>query len=205
MSMTEQLKIHPRTSALIVLDLQRIIVEGEAGPPTAAEKEALLSRNARLIAGARSAGMRVIYVRNGFRKGYPEVSSRNKAFASIRERDRFPDDAEGSQIHPAVAPHPDDVVITKHRVSAFYGTELDMILRANGIDTLVLAGIASSRVVLSTLRYAADADYALFVAHDCCSDSDPDVHELLVKKVFVRAGMVLSADEILAVLNGRPL
>jgi nicotinamidase-related amidase len=201
--MNEPLDIQPRTSALIVLDLQRIIVEGSAGPPTAAEKEALLSRNARLIAGARRAGMRVIYVRNGFRKGYPEVSSRNKAFSSIRERDRFPDDGEGSQIHPAVAPDPDDVVITKHRVSAFYGTELDMILRSNGIDTLVLAGIATSRVVLSTLRYAADADYSLCVAHDCCSDSDPDVHELLVKKVFVRAGTVATSDQILAELTSR--
>lgn len=195
-----QLEIHPRTSALIVLDLQRIIVDGSAGPPTPAEKEALLGRNARLIAGARRAGMRVIYVRNGFRKGYPEVSSRNKAFASIRETDRFPDDGEGSQIHPAVAPQSDDVVITKQRVNAFFGTALDMILRSNGIDTLVLAGIATSRVVLSTLRYAADADYALFVAHDCCSDSDPDVHEMLVKKVFVRAGTVATGDEILAAL-----
>jgi nicotinamidase-related amidase len=195
--MTDQLSIDPKTSALLVLDIQRIIIEGEAGPPTAAEKEAFLSRNARLIAGARSAGMRVIYVRNGFRKGYPEVSSRNKAFSSIRERDRFPDDAEGSQIHPAVAPHPDDVVITKHRVSAFVGTELDMILRANHIETLVLAGIATSRVVLSTLRYAADADYSLVVAHDCCSDSDPEVHRVVVEKIFTRAATVVTADAVI--------
>ena len=199
--MNEQIEIHPRTSALLVLDLQRIILDGDAAPPTAAEKEALLSRSARLIAGVRNAGMRVIYVRNGFRKGYPEVSSRNKSFSSIRQRDRFPDEGEGSQIHPAVAPLPDDIIITKHRVNAFFGTELDMILRSNGIDTLVLAGIATSRVVLSTLRYAADADYALFVAHDCCSDSDPDVHEMLIKKVFVRAGTVASSDEILEALS----
>ena len=64
------------------------------------------------------------------------------------------------------------------------------------ILTLVLAGIATSRVVLSTLRYAADADYALFVAHDCCSDSDPDVHEMLIKKVFVRSGTVASSVAI---------
>ena len=144
--------------------------------------------------------MRVIYVRNGFRRGYPEVSSRNKSFELIRQTDRFPDDGEGSQIHPAVAPHSDDVVITKHRVNAFFGTELDMILRAHGIETLVLTGIATSRVVLSTLRYAADCDYGLVVAHDCCSDSDPDVHEILVKKVFVRAATVVTSDAILEAL-----
>jgi nicotinamidase-related amidase len=199
--MTEPLSIDPRASALVVLDIQKIILEGSAGPPSAAEKEAFLARNARLIASARAAGTRVIYVRNGFRRGYPEVSGRNKSFASIRQTDRFPDDGDGSRIHPAVAPHADDVVITKHRVSAFFGTELDMILRANGIETLILAGIATSRVVLSTLRYAADADYGIIVAHDCCSDSDPDVHEMLIKKVFVRAATVVTSDAVVEALG----
>ena len=199
--MTDTLAINPRTSALLVLDIQKIIFEGSAGPPTPAEKEAFLARNARLIAAARGAGMRVIYVRNGFRPGYPEVSGRNKSFASIRASDRFPDAGDGSQIHPAVAPHADDVVITKHRVNAFFGTELDMILRSNGIETLILVGIATSRVVLSTLRYAADADYGLIVAHDCCSDSDPDVHDILLKKVFVRAATVVTSDEVAQALR----
>ena len=202
--MTDTLSIDPRTSALLVLDIQKIILDGSAGPPTAAGKDAFLSRNARLIAAARGAGMRVIYVRNGFRRGYPEVSGRNKSFASIRQSDRFPDAGDGSQIHPAVAPQADDVVITKHRVSAFFGTELDMILRANGIETLVLVGIATSRVVLSTLRYAADADYGIVVAHDCCSDSDADVHEMLITKVFVRAATVVTSDAVLGALGQAP-
>jgi nicotinamidase-related amidase len=199
--MTDTLSLDPKASALVVLDIQKIILAGSAGPPSASEKEAFLARNARLIAAARSAAMRVIYVRNGFRRGYPEVSGRNKSFASIRQTDRFPDDGEGSQIHPAVAPQADDVVITKHRVSAFFGTELDMILRSNGIDTLVLVGIATSRVVLSTLRYAADADYRIVVAHDCCSDSDPDVHEILIHRVFVRAATVVTSDAVLEALG----
>jgi nicotinamidase-related amidase len=201
--MDNSMSINPHGSALLVLDMQKIILEGDAAPPSAAEKDALLSRTARLIAAVRGAGMRVIYVRNGFRRGYPEVSGRNKSFDSIRKRDRFPDDGDGSQIHPAVAPHADDVVITKHRVNAFFGTELDMILRANGIETLILVGIATSRVVLSTLRYAADADYGIVVAHDCCSDSDPDVHEMLIKKVFVRAATAVTSDAVLEALGRR--
>jgi nicotinamidase-related amidase len=201
--MKDTLCINPQASALLVLDIQKIILDGTAAPPSAAEKEAFLSRNARLIAAARGAGMRVIYVRNGFRRGYPEVNGRNKSFELIRRTDRFPDDADGSQIHPAVAPHADDVVIVKHRVNAFFGTELDMVLRSNGIETLVLAGLATSRVVLSTLRYAADADYGIIVAHDCCSDSDPDVHEILIKKVFVRAATVVTSDVVVEAL-GQP-
>jgi nicotinamidase-related amidase len=197
---TDKLTIDPRTSALLVLDLQVTIVNGPAGPASPAEKDALLAATARLIEGARRAKMRVIYVRNAFRPGYPEVSVRNKAMEAIREAHKFADGAAGNEIHPAVAPKPDEVIIGKHRVSAFAGTDLDMILRAHDIGTLILCGIATSRVVLSTLRYAADLDYRLAVAHDCCSDSDPEVHRVLVEKVFFRAGSVLTADEILGAL-----
>lgn len=72
----------------------------------------------------------------------------------------------------------------KHRMGAFSSTDLDMILRANGIQTLVLSGIATSGVVLSTLRYA--ADYRLVVVKDCCSDCDEEVHRVLLDKVFPR-------------------
>jgi nicotinamidase-related amidase len=199
--MVDKLDIDPRTSALLVLDVQQIIVEGSAGPASPAEKATLLERSARLIAASRSAAMRIIYVQNGFRAGYPEVHARNKAIETIREDHKFAPGAAGNEIHPAVAPRPDEVVVTKHRVSAFVGTDLELVLRANGIETLILIGIATSRVVLSTLRYAADADYRLLVAHDCCSDSDPEVHRVLVEKVFTRAAIVVTADEIISALG----
>jgi nicotinamidase-related amidase len=105
-------------------------------------------------------------------------------------------------VHPVLAPTPGDVVITKHRVSAFAGTDLEMVLRANGIDTLVLTGIATSGVVLSTIRHAADADYRLIVVADCCSDPDPEVHRVLVEKVFARPAMVTTADTVVGALTG---
>lgn len=107
--------------------------------------------------------MRVIYIVVGFRAGYPEVSLRNKSFGAVRGSGRFVEGSAGSEVHPAVAPKPGDVVVTKHRVSAFAGTDLDMVLRAGGVDTLALTGIATSGVVLSTIRHAADADYRLVV------------------------------------------
>ena len=85
----------------------------------------------------------------------------------------------GSDIHADVAPKDGDIVIMKHRVSAFTGTDLEMILRANEIDTLVLFGIATSGVVLSTLVDAADRDYRLTVIRDCCADTDAELHSCL--------------------------
>jgi nicotinamidase-related amidase len=94
------------------------------------------------------------------------------------------------EVHPTLTPKHGDVVVTKHRVSAFAGTDLEMVLRANGIETLVLAGIATSGVVLSTVRHAADSDYKLVVVEDCCSDRDAEVHRVLMEKVFPRQATV---------------
>src|SRR6185295_5047088 len=89
-------------------------------------------------------------------------------------------------IHPSVAPQEGDVVITKSRVNAFAGTDLELVLRANDIDTLVLFGIATSGVVLATTLAAADADYRLFVVKDCCADLDETIHACLMEKIFPR-------------------
>ena len=93
-------------------------------------------------------------------------------------------------IHPAVLPLAGEVVVGKHRVNALYGTALDLILRANTIDTLLILGYATSGVVLSTVRYAADLDYRLVVIEDCCADQDPDVHDFLTQTVGLELGKV---------------
>ena len=95
--------------------------------------------------------------------------------------------------HHALAPLAEEIVVTKHRVSAFAGTDLDLILRANGVETLILTGIITSGVVLSTLRHAADADYRLLVVGDCCSDRDEETHRVLLEKVFPWQATVTTA------------
>jgi nicotinamidase-related amidase len=185
--------VDPGTSALLVMDFQTAVVE-----MVATEHEGLLTRTAGLVERARDAGVRVIYVVVGFRAGYPELAPRNQTYAPIRANGRFADGAAGTEVHAAVAPRPGDVVVTKRRVSAFFGTDLDLILRAHGIETLVLAGIATSGVVLSTVRHASDADYRLVVVEDCCADRDPEVHRVLVDKVFARWTTVVKAEDVFA-------
>jgi nicotinamidase-related amidase len=88
-----------------------------------------------------------------------------------------------------------ELLVTKRRVSAFAGSDLDVVLRTKGIDALVLSGIATSGVVLSTLREAADLDFDLTVLSDGCADADPEVHRVLTEKVFVRQANVLTTQE----------
>jgi nicotinamidase-related amidase len=154
-----------------------------------------------VLAAARRARLPVIYIQVGFRKGYPEVSMRNQSFSAISQSGRFLLGEPDTDIHPAVEPHPGDLIVVKHRVSAFAGTDLETVLRAREVDTLILFGIATSGVVLSTIRHAADADYRMIVVRDCCLDRDDEVHRRLVEKVFPRQAIVLTADEILPALR----
>lgn len=121
-------------------------------------------------------------------------------FSRVKDHGLLAAGREGLDIHRAVAPRFGDVIVTKHRVSAFAGTDLDMILRANSIETLVLTGVTTSGVVQSTLCHAFDADYSLVVAADCCSERDEEVHLTLVEKVFTAQATVLSSRDIIAAL-----
>ncbi len=152
----------------------------------------LLIRAAGVLNQARNAGITVIYVQVGFRPKFPEISPRNASFSAVKTSEKYRQlfEGGGSTIHASVAPEADDIIVTKHRVSAFAGTDLDMILRVKDIDTLILFGISTSGVVLSTLRYAADADYRLIVIKDCCAEMDAEVHACLVDKVFPRQATV---------------
>ncbi|HEU0317832.1 MAG TPA: isochorismatase family cysteine hydrolase [Solirubrobacteraceae bacterium] len=175
-------------TALLVMDVQRAIVDRVGGSPE------LLDRLAAAIVAARAAAVRVIYVQIGFRPGHPEVSPRNRSFAALSGSGAFVADDPANAIHPAVAPQPGDLVVTKRRVSAFAGSDLDVVLRAGGIDRLVLTGIATGGVVLSTLRAAADLDFGLTVLADGCADADPEVHRVLLEKVFPRQAEVVALD-----------
>lgn len=105
-------------------------------------------------------------------------------------------DNESTAIHPDVAPAENEVVIVKRRVGAFSFTELEMIFRAQGIENLILTGVTTSRVVLSTVGQAFDLDYHLIVVNDYCADPDPDTNMFLLKKVLPQHAFVTSSSEI---------
>ncbi|MGW0735706.1 cysteine hydrolase family protein [Streptomyces sp. NPDC002851] len=119
-------------SALLVMDVQRDIVA------LADDGSGYLDRLRGAIDGARAAGIPVIYVVVGLRPGLPEVGPRNRALTAAAQAGLFTEGEPGTAIHDAIAPRDGDVVVTKRRGSAFSGSDLDLVLRARGIDSLVL-------------------------------------------------------------------
>jgi nicotinamidase-related amidase len=182
-------------TAVLIMDYQNDIVNG-----VASSQPQLLDRAAAVLSGARLAGLPVIYVVVRFRPGYPEISDRNKIFRSLKEAGRLGEGTPGTEIHVRVAPQPHEVIVTKRRVGAFSTTDMESVLRAKNVTSLVLLGIATSGVVLSTIRWAADADYEIMVLEDCCADGDEEVHRVLTQKVFPRQGMVVQSQDFLQAL-----
>lgn len=186
--------LDPARTALLVMDLQNGIV---GRYPHADD---VVERTASLIDRVRAAGATVGYVRVGLTEAEAAaVPATNRIFASATGRGL---DADGpaTQIDDRLAPSPQDLVVRKRRVGAFSTTDLDDRLRERGIDTLALTGIATSGVVLSTVREAADRDYRVLVVEDLCLDNDPEAHAVLVGKVFPRQAEVLDSAALAALL-----
>ncbi|MGE3956179.1 MAG: cysteine hydrolase family protein [Vicinamibacterales bacterium] len=163
----------------------------------------LIARAAGVLAQARAAGMPVVHIVVRFRPGHPEVGTRG-LFAGIKAMNGLVEGTPGAEICEPLAPAPGEVVCTKRRVGAFSGSDLDTVLRATGRTHLVLLGIATSGVVLSTIRAAADLDYTMHVVSDCCADADPEVHRVLMDKVFPRMATPIGAAEFAAAVSARP-
>ena len=131
----------------------------------------------------------------GFRQNMVEISKNNKGFISAKERLGGTDMNVYMKIDPSLPPLENEPVVIKRRVSAFAGSDLEVVLRAQGIGHMVLTGIATSGVVLSTLREAADKDYRITVLADCCGDADEEVHRVLTTKIFPRQAEVATLEE----------
>jgi nicotinamidase-related amidase len=162
-------------SALLCLDFLAEIVANLPDPGVA-------ERAAEAAGSARAQGLPVLHVAVGFRPGYPEVSADNAVFSAAAERGLL----VNAGFHPAMEPEDGDQVLTKRRVSAFIGSDLEVMLRSLGVRELGICGISTSGTVLASARAAADLDYRVTVLSDCCADFDDEVHALLMERVLAR-------------------
>jgi nicotinamidase-related amidase len=167
------------------------------------DSDALIARAAQAIDLVRARGGYVGYVRVAFTEAdlqnIPPTSSMGARIPAGPQA--FHDESPTTQIDERVAPRDGDIMVRKTRVGAFSTTDLAQQLADRGIDTLILAGISTSGVVLSTVRDGADRDYALYVLSDATADRDASVHACLMEKVFPRQSKVITVAELEGVLS----
>jgi nicotinamidase-related amidase len=190
--------IDPKHTALLVMDYQ------PAALGSLSDAEALLSRVAGVIAVVRRHGGQIGYVRVAFEDAdYDAIPATSWMGTRVASAGRaFHSESPATAVHEHVAPEPGDIIVRKTRVGAFSTTDLDQQLRDRAIDTLILAGISTSGVVLSTVRDASDRDYRVFVLADASADPDPEVHDFLTEKIFPRQAHVITIAELHDLLPG---
>ncbi|KXG53439.1 uncharacterized protein PGRI_004890 [Penicillium griseofulvum] len=176
-------------TVLLILDVQNGVID------RLDNTESYLERLSSVVTSARKANVKIIHVITGFRPGYPESHPNNSSVPSVVARGEYIEGQSSVQVHPAIAPASGEVVLTKRRVSGFFATELDMLLRCANAESIVVAGLITSGAVLSTVRQAMDMDYRITVLEDCCMDRDEELHRVLMEKVFARKGDIASAKE----------
>ena len=188
------LKVNPATSELLLMDFQNGIL---ATYPEAAP--VLLANASTVLTAARKHGINVGFVRVAFEESdYLAIPATNKGFATIFSTKRFPAATPDSQVADFIKPISGEKTYRKIRVGAMSTTDLEKDLKAKNIDTLILCGIATGGVVLSTVRDGADKDYRIIVLKDACTDIDPQVHEVLVEKLFPRQATVTTVAEFIS-------
>ncbi len=186
-------------TALLVMDCQNAILEGLP----AATRERLLGNLNRVLAAGRKAGLLTGYVVVEFRPGYPEVNSRNERFNGVKTGGALQLHDAGAQVASEIEPQRGDIVVVKKRVSAFAGSDLELILRSSGIDTLVLAGVSTLGVVESTARAAIDMDFRVVVLADGCADASDEAHEAAIHHVIPFSAKVKTCAEFIRDLDAQ--
>ncbi|MFF1678076.1 cysteine hydrolase family protein [Streptomyces sp. NPDC058256] len=184
--------LDPSRTALLLMDFQPAVL---AAVPDA---DQVLSRAHTALSWARSNGVQVAHVRVAFTaEDFAAVPVRNKTFSPVAQNGFLADGSPEAALHDSFDVHEQDITVRKIRIGAFASTtDLRAILRDQGIDTLVLAGLSTGGVVLTTLRQAADDDFQLYVLKDATADPDPEVHRVLTEKVFPHQAYVIGTDEL---------
>jgi nicotinamidase-related amidase len=184
----------PRTTALVLIDLQQGIVAADTKPRPARDVVANAVRLARRFREARALVV-LVHVDPG-----PGGALFPRPLADV-PRPPFSGAPDFTTLVPDVGPEPGDVVVTKHQPNAFYGTDLEVHLRRRGIRTIVLGGISTNVGVEATARAAHERGYEQVFVEDAMAARGDDLHAFPVTRTFPTLGRVRSTDQVLAALD----
>ena len=186
------MKLDPKKTALLTLDFQKGVFGLVPG------SDAIIPNASKVVEFARTRHFRVIHVGLGFSEGHPEIPDTDSLFKRrIKQNNLFVRGTPSTEFHSSIV-QPEEIVVHKQRVGAFSENHLHLILRSCGIENLVLFGISTSGVTLSTLRRAFDLDFRCVVIKDACFDSDEEVHRVLTEKIFPTQATVVTVDTFVA-------
>lgn len=203
-------KIDVKKTALLVIDMQNDLIKGKEEPFNAvtkmAESKGVISNTAKVMTAARQAGMPIIFMGHVHRKDnadvFPAITDLMLQGLAPRPREALVEGTPGAYFVDELKPLPGDHIIWKRRSNGFYNSDLELMLRRRGIDTVVITGVVTNGCVANTARGAQERDLHVIVLSDCCAAMTAEDDEYFCKNVFPRAGRVRTSDEMVTAISG---
>lgn len=193
-------------TAFLAIDFENDIVDDRGkfaafGIAEHAKRTDCLANTRRALEASRQAGILAIHVSLKFRTGHPEDFTSSPLQTAARKAGCLIEGTWGAEAHPEVKPIAGEPIVTKRRVGAFHGTNLETILRAKGIATLVLSGVATNFGVESTVRCAHDAGYDVVILRDCCASVNEESHNFAMDKILPNLAVISNSAEYIQALR----
>jgi gluconolactonase len=204
--MNDQLTLDPKTTAMIIQDLQNdVISDGGAfagdGGYEHAQSQNVVENVARLATAARSAGIPVIHVHFVVDPGAPGTKLNAGLYRAVKESGALVRGSWGAAAAPGVEPQEGDIVVEKMRTSAFYNTRLMTLLQGFGTEAVIVTGAWTHMSIEHTARYGADAGYRMIVVGDCCSSINDEWHNAGLNYAVTAVAEVATRDLVLEAIG----
>jgi len=205
-------RLVPEKTAIVLIDLQNDIIRSQEGPFYSAifeqvKEKKVVENVVRLTDGARAAGATIFYITVVRRKDYADVVNQVTELlvagkgVPAKKQISLIEGTKGAQLVDELKPQPADYVLVKKRRNAFHQTELDFHLRARGITTIVIGGVATDLGVENTVRDAWDRDYNVVVVEDISVAVPAAAHDNAIKSIFPRMARIMTVDKVLEELK----
>ncbi|CEK11001.1 cysteine hydrolase family protein [Legionella hackeliae] len=185
-------------TAVIVIDFINDIAHQNGKIAAAASfinSNRIIENTNKLIAIAREKNFLLLFVKVAFSQDYQECPEDSPVFGKIKELKALQLGTWGAEFHEKLATLPDDIVIVKHRVSAFYGTPLEIYLRTNHIETVLLSGVATNMTITSTAREAHDRDYKVVILEDACAAATEEIQKNSLE-LLSRVARIINLEQL---------
>ena len=198
--------LNPSRTALLIQDMQNdVITEGgafaESGSPEHAKEQNVVANSRKLADAARDKGVHVIHVHYVVEEGAPGLQLNAPLFEGVKETRALVRGTWGAAPADGLEPSAGDYVVEKTRMSAWQGTRLDNLLRALGVDTVIVTGAWTNMSIEHTARTGADMGYRMVVPEDCCSTMNADWHNASINYALQNVSTVTNSGEVVEALG----
>lgn len=194
------MELNPSTTAVIAVHMQGdvVLAEGAFGGFFAAQaqKVDVVAVTKSVLDAARDAGSTVVYTRVAWQPGLADLVVNSPILGIVQQSGCLVEGSELAQILPELTPADDDLIVTHQRVGGFSSSQLDVMLRSRGIDTVLFAGVATNFSVEGTARQASDLGYRTIIVSDACSAADEATHQASLTSLGLLAEVTTSAEAI---------